>query len=295
MAGEVGEQAATAFPRGMALACLLITFAYATPVVFGAALEPDVSLWEDGFFVTLAQGVTPWLGTLVLAAAALANMSTLLTSLGAYARTLQAVARERILPVPLLARNMTRFGTPVPALLALSASTCALCYNLDFSSLVVLDSAFYMIGQASVIVAFLRLKYLEPDLPRPYPFPGGLAGAWAAAATTSSLAVFSVYAVASGGALWASCATAGTLAALVALSLLAPRWMGEGGGDAAAAAAAAAAESGFVSADPTLALIAEAAGDEESSCRRAASSSSSVSSSSFEMAKRVGGAAKYGH
>ena len=280
LAGEVGEQAATAFPRGMALACLLITFAYATPVIFGAALEPDVSRWDDGFFVTIAQGVAPWLGTLVIAAAALANMSTLLTSLGAYARTLQAVARERILPLPLLARNMTRFGTPVPALLVLSASTCALCANLDFSSLVVLDSAFYMIGQASVIIAFLRLKYAEPSLARPFTFPGGLVGAWAAAATTSGLAAFSVYAVASGGALWASYATAGTLAALVALSLFAPRWMsGGGGGDA----------QGFLmSADPTLALIADAAEDEENSGRRAAALPPPPQPP-YEMMKRAGG------
>jgi hypothetical protein len=284
LAGEVGEQAATAFPRGMALACLLITFAYATPVIFGAALEPDVSLWDDGFFVTIAQGVAPWLGTLVIAAAALANMSTLLTSLGAYARTLQAVAREQILPLPLLARNMTRFGTPVPALLVLSASTCALCANLDFSSLVVLDSAFYMIGQASVIISFLRLKYVEPSLTRPFTFPGGLVGAWAAAATTTGLAAFSVYAVASGGALWASYATAGTLAALVVLSLLAPRWMGGGGGVGAADE-----QPGFLmSADPTLALIADAAEDEENSGRRAAALPLTPRPS-HEMTKRAGG------
>ena len=221
MAGEVGEHARTAFPRGMAVACVMITLAYATPVLFGAALQPDTSLWTDGYFVSLAQGVSSWLGVLVLLAAALANMSTLITSLGAYARTLQAVARAHILPAPLLGRNMTRFRTPVPALALISLSTAALTYSLDFSSLVVLDSAFYMIAQASIIASFLRLKYTEPDLARPFTFPGGLCGAWLASVVTTSLAAASVYAVAGGGALWASYATAGAVAGLVLLSFAA--------------------------------------------------------------------------
>ena len=221
MAGEVGENAATAFPRGMAIACVMITLAYATPVLFGAALQPDTSQWTDGYFVTLAQGVAGWLGVLVLVAAALANQSTLVTSLGAYARTLQAVARARILPAPLLARNFTRFRTPVPALALISLSTAALTYNLDFSSLVVLDSAVYMIAQCSIIASFLRLKYTEPDLARPFTFPGGIRGAWLASVVTTALAAASVYAVAGGGALWASYATAGAVVGLGLLSLAA--------------------------------------------------------------------------
>lgn len=69
------------------------------------ALQPDTSRWSDGFFFVVAGSVAPWLAYAVLASALLANMSTLQASLAAYSRTLQAVAREGFLPIPLLARN----------------------------------------------------------------------------------------------------------------------------------------------------------------------------------------------
>jgi amino acid transporter len=72
------------------------------------ALQPDTSLWSDGFFVTVAGSVAPWLAIAVLISAILANLSTLLASMAAYSRTLQAVAREGFLPIPLLARNQVR-------------------------------------------------------------------------------------------------------------------------------------------------------------------------------------------
>jgi hypothetical protein len=78
-----------------------------------------------------------------------------------------------------------------------------------------------MIAQCSIIASFLRLKYTEPDLPRPFTFPGGIRGAWLASVVTIALAAASVYAVAVGGAVWASYATAGAVVGLGLLSLAA--------------------------------------------------------------------------
>ena len=209
----------------MVLAAALVTLAYVVPVTFGVALQPNTALWVDGFLVTVARDVAPWLAALVVLSAILSNLSSLLSGLAAYSRTLQAVARQGFLPVPLLARNQTRFETPVAAICVLALSTLALTYGLHFSALVIADSCFYTVSQvragpgaegapavapaahlprhytmqASVIFAFIRLKYSDTDLPRPYLFPGGMAGAWAAVAVSVVLVVVALVASLMGG------------------------------------------------------------------------------------------------
>jgi len=218
LAGEV-EDAERVFPPGMALAAGLVTFAYSAPVIFGVALSPDLGAWAagggDGFFVSLAQGVAPWMGALVLTSAALANLSTLLTSLAAYTRTLQAAARLAQLPLPCFQRNYTRWRTPAPAILLYVATTSALMWGLDFGDLVVVDSAFYLVGQLSVVGAFFLLKLREPALPRPYAFPGGLAGAAAASGAAALVAAAALYLTVAGEP-WYCLIVAGALAGALA-------------------------------------------------------------------------------
>ena len=218
LAGEV-ENAERVFPPGMALAAGLVTFAYSAPVLFGVALSPDLAVWAagggDGFFVTLAQGVAPWMGVMVLISAALANLSTLLTSLAAYTRTLQAAARLAQVPLPCFQRNFTRWRTPAPALLLYVASTAALMWGLDFGALVVVDSAFYLVGQLSVVGAFMLLKVREPELRRPYVFPGALPGAAAAAGGAALVALAALYLTVA-GAPWYCLVVAGALAGALA-------------------------------------------------------------------------------
>ena len=182
-----GEVDARVFPAGMGIAAAMVTLAYAVPIVFGVALQPDITQWTDGYFSSLAASVAPWLGVLITVSAMLANMSTLLTSMAAYTRTLQAAARMGAVPLPLLQRSMSQWRTPLPAIALYTATTAVLMYNLNFTSLVVYDSAFYLVGQLSVVLAFYALKRAQPDLPRPFVFPGR--GAGAAAATLSSIAL----------------------------------------------------------------------------------------------------------
>lgn len=210
LAGEV-ENAARVFPPGMALAAGLVIFAYSAPVLFGVALSPDLTAWAansgDGFFVSLAQQVAPWMGVLVLISAALANLSTLLTSLAAYTRTLQAAARLAQVPLPCFQRNYTRWRSPAPVILLYAASTSAMMWGLDFGDLVVVDSAFYLVGQLSVVGAFFLLKVREPELKRPYVFPGGLRGAALASGAAATVAVAALYLTVAGEPLY--CAVVG--------------------------------------------------------------------------------------
>jgi amino acid transporter len=200
LAGEV-DNPAVVFPRGMSMAASLVLVAYSAPVVFGVALQPDLSQWDDGFLATLAHNIAPWLGGFMLVSAALANISTFLTSMAAYSRTLQAVARQGMFPefvARVLSRNMTKHQTPVPAIALLSLTTCILMAGFQFQQLVVVDSTFFLLANVIVMVSFLRLKYSQPNALRPYVFPFGKTGAWLATASISSLATFAMYALIDG-------------------------------------------------------------------------------------------------
>lgn len=70
---------------------------------------------------------------------------------------------------------------------------------------------------------FLRLKYKEPNLARPYRYPCGMAGAWSAVIATELLAVFAIWAVVDGDS--DSAVVVGlSLGALVFFSLIWDRW-----------------------------------------------------------------------
>lgn len=141
LAGDIADPE-NVLPPGLQMAAVMVTLAYACPIAFGVALAPDLSKWEGGYLVAIANDVAPWLSVFMLIAAALASLSTFLTTMAAYSRTLQASARQGMIPLPFIHKNMTKYKTPVPAILFLAATTAALGL-LDFTDLVVVDSCFY--------------------------------------------------------------------------------------------------------------------------------------------------------
>jgi hypothetical protein len=209
-------------PPGLLIAAFTVVLAYVTPVAFGVALRPNLDLWDDGFLVDLADDVAPWLAAFVLVSAALASMSTFLLSMATYSRTLQAAAREGLIPIPLLGRNMTRWRTPVPAIGLLALTTIPLMM-LNFDDIVVVDSCFYVLATMVIVAGFLRLRYTEPRLPRPYRFPLGLPGAWIAVILTEIIALASIYFVSDGDPV-SAITIGGTLVLLTAVSFVWERW-----------------------------------------------------------------------
>jgi len=220
------------YPLGLLAAVLLVSLNYLYPVAVGAALAPDFALWDTGYFVTLAQGIAPWLGTYALVASALSSMSNLVPQLTTSARAACAAARAGIVPVPLLGRaRVTRFRTPVPATLAVAAAAGVLM-ALDFDVLVVIQLLFSAVGLALQFAAFLRLKHAEPGLARPFAVPGGVAGAWALSLPFFALLALVFYSAAAETPALAGAAAGGTL--LMAGGGLA--WVRWGRGAAGAAA-----------------------------------------------------------
>jgi amino acid transporter len=166
------------YPHGLLIAVALVAINYLYPVFVGLAMSPDPSLWDTGYFVTLAQSINPNLGVYALVMAAFSSMSNLVPQLTTSARALCAAARLGIVPIPVLAKaHVTHYKTPVPSILAV-AIVASVCMAFDFNILVVIQLLFSGVGLALQFAAFLRLKHMEPNLVRPYEVPYGIAGAW---------------------------------------------------------------------------------------------------------------------
>ena len=188
-----------------------------------AALAPDFSQWDTGFFVTLAQDIAPWLGAYALVASALSSMSNLVPQLTTSARAACAAARAGIVPLPVLGRaRVTRFRTPVPATLAVAA-VAGVLMAFSFDVLVVIQLLFSGVGLALQFAAFLRLKHAEPGLARPYAVPGGVAGAWCVSLPFFALLGLVAFSAAAETPELAGAAAGGTLA-MVAGGLAWARW-----------------------------------------------------------------------
>ncbi|RYY38710.1 APC family permease [archaeon] len=192
MAAEV-HNPQKVYPRGVMLAVVLVTASYAFSIICGVMLHPDMSDWEEGYFVQIARDVRNWLGVWTAVAASISSMSTFISSLASYARSLQAIAIARIIPIPWLGRNMTKYEQPIPALIVMSVSTIALMF-VNLEKLMVFDTCFSNISIILTTIAFLRLRKTHPNLLRPYSVPYGWVGAWMLSVPIFVFGAFTFYA-----------------------------------------------------------------------------------------------------
>ena len=166
------------FPLTMTALIAMMVLTYGSSVFLGVALQPDLTQWQEGYFSTLLANISPWLGVSITLGSTVAMLAGGLTSTAVYARFIAAAAKEGYIPIPILGRQrMTRFGTPVPAIVLVSCSTLALT-NINFGSLLAFDTTLNVISIVLVVISYLRLRYTRPDLNRPFEIPGGIIVAW---------------------------------------------------------------------------------------------------------------------
>ena len=91
-----------------------------------------------------------------------------------YARLPLAMAQDGLLP-RVFTRVHPKTGAPWVAIVTCAAGW-ALCLGLGFERLVTLDVMFYGASLALEFIALVVLRIREPQLPRPFRVPGGLAG-----------------------------------------------------------------------------------------------------------------------
>jgi amino acid transporter len=166
-----------AFRRAALLALPVLTASYVLPM--GVALASGAiqwNAWTTGVLPTIARAVGgAWLGHAVAAGAVLSTAGLFMSLLLTNSRLPYVLALDRAMPA-WLGLVHPRFGTPWPAVVLSSACYAAFA-AFSFKELIVLDVWLYSLSLVVELAAFVWLRVVEPELPRPWRVPGGFAGA----------------------------------------------------------------------------------------------------------------------
>jgi amino acid transporter len=180
------ERPSRTYPRALAIALSLVTLVYLLPVAAAWRAGVIPLGWSTGAWVQAGR----MLGGAPLAAALVAGgMLSPLASFGSlvlsYSRLPAALARDGYLP-RVFGRHSVRSGAPWVSVLACGA-LYVVSLGLGFERLIELDVVIYGLSLLLEFVALVVLRIREPNLPRPFRIPGGLAGVVLCAALPTAL------------------------------------------------------------------------------------------------------------
>eukprot|EP01006_Ploeotia_vitrea_P017796 TRINITY_DN49027_c0_g1_i3.p2 TRINITY_DN49027_c0_g1~~TRINITY_DN49027_c0_g1_i3.p2 ORF type:complete len:383 (+),score=170.77 TRINITY_DN49027_c0_g1_i3:1468-2616(+) len=176
IAGEV-KNPGRSYPIGVLLGIFLITINYVVPVAIGASrTAPHWDLWVEGYLITIAKHVAPWLGTWTLVASCMSQLGQYNANLSTTSRAVWRVGSYRMLP-PVFATIYRKYDVPVVGVVFQTVCVCCLVV-FDFEIIVQFSNFLNCITLLLEFAAFIVLKYNEPHAPRPYEVPGGKLGAW---------------------------------------------------------------------------------------------------------------------
>lgn len=174
VAGEVHDAPKT-IPRALASTLPAIVVTYVLVILGGWAVLPNASQWKEGVWPQVAgaaggHGLATWMG-----------LSLMVSSLGLFTATLLGASRlplvfahDGLLPRS-FARLHPRLGTPVVPILLVAGCVLALV-GRSFGDLIEMDVLVYTTALMMEFAALVWLRIKEPDMPRPFRVPGGLAG-----------------------------------------------------------------------------------------------------------------------
>ena len=89
-------------------------------------------------------------------------------------RTLYALARDKVIPVPALAKIHPSFATPYLSIIVYAFIGFLIAVTGSFESLVVIASSSILIVYLGVVLAVIKLRYTQKSKPDEFTIPGGL-------------------------------------------------------------------------------------------------------------------------
>ena len=179
VAGEV-ENPRRTYPLAMAGAVGLVSASYVLPIAAVAATGLDPNAWSTGGWADVARAILGGVAGGILAMAItiggmIGASGTLNALTMALSRLPAVMAGDGYLP-KLLARRHPRTGAPWAAIIVCSIAWAA-ALQFSFTKLIMLDVLLTGLSILLEFAALVALRIREPELPRPYRVPGGLAGA----------------------------------------------------------------------------------------------------------------------
>jgi amino acid transporter len=174
VAAEVDDPQRT-YSRAMFVTTLLVALTYIVPVTacwLGGISSSD---WSTGAWADVALRIGGrWLFLGVVLGGMLFGVGTFNSLHMSYTRVPFAMAEDNWLPKSFTKLN--RFGVPWVSVIVCAVAWVA-ALSLGFVKLIELDVAIYGLSLVLEFGALIALRIKEPDLPRPFRVPGGIAGA----------------------------------------------------------------------------------------------------------------------
>jgi len=195
VAGEV-ERPQRNYPLAMAATLAIVTLTYILPILAVAITGLPSSQWSTGGWAEVARAATGagGFGAALAVAIGIGGMLGSVDTLNSLTMTLSrlpaVMADDGYLPKIFTWRH-PKTGAPWVAILA-CATAWALCLNLSFAKLIMLDVLLTGLSILLEFAALVALRIREPNLPRPYRVPGGLFGAIAIGIPPAVLLVVTV-------------------------------------------------------------------------------------------------------
>ncbi|HXT73981.1 MAG TPA: APC family permease [Candidatus Angelobacter sp.] len=164
------------FPLAMLFSVLFVVVSYIVPI--GAVARSGISAmgWSTGGWVDIGRTLGgEWLSIAIAIGGAIGAIGTFNALMLSFSRLPLVMAQDGYLP-RIFARTSSKTGMPWVAITA-----CALCWGaclfLNFEHLVIMDVLLTGLSILLEFGALIALRIREPELPRPYRIPGGIAGA----------------------------------------------------------------------------------------------------------------------
>jgi amino acid transporter len=170
------EQPQRTYPRALIGTVVIVALSYILPVVAVYITGVRSSAFETGAWADLAGLiVAPWLKVVLVLGGMMCGFGMFNALVMSYSRLPLAMAQDGMLP-RVFARLHPRTRAPWVSIL-ICATGWGLCLGLGFERLVTLDIMLYGASLSLEFITLVALRLREPELPRTFRVPGGLAGA----------------------------------------------------------------------------------------------------------------------
>lgn len=169
------ERPQRTYPRAMIAAVVLVSLTYILPVLAMKATGVPAAAFETGSWADFAGLMAGnWLRIALVLGGMMSGFGMFNALVMSYSRLPLAMAQDGMLPRA-FAKVHPKTRAPWVAILVL-ATGWALCLGLGFERLVTLDIMLYGASLSLEFITLVMLRLREPQLPREFRVPGGLAG-----------------------------------------------------------------------------------------------------------------------